>query len=85
MNHLADLGSTLVVVGILLVVAVALALVLRRRARASAMPPSPPMPEPSPAATEAAFLDSSHIIDGPIIGGGTEREPPVAPDRNGKR
>ena len=83
MNHLADLGSPLVVVGILLVVA--LALVLRRRARASAMPPSPPMPEPSPAATEAAFLDSSHIIAGPIIGGGTEREPPVAPDRNGKR
>jgi hypothetical protein len=84
MNNLADFGGPFVGVGILLVVAVALALVLRRRARARAMRPPPP-PDPAPAETEATFLDSSHIIDGPIIGRAPERLPPVEPDRTGKR
>jgi hypothetical protein len=85
MNSLADFGSPLVGVGILLAVAVALAFVLRRRARARAMRAPPPIPEPVPAETGATFLDSSHILDGPIIGRTPERELPVEPDRTGKR
>jgi len=52
----------LVVVGVLLVVAVA----VRRRRRTQAPPPALDV---APALGDTAFLDSSHIIGGPIIKG----------------
>jgi len=84
MENLPDFSSPLVMVGIPLVV-VALALAVWRVLRARPMRPLPPMPDPSPAETEATFLDSSHIIDAPIIGRVTDRGPPVEPGGKGKR
>jgi uncharacterized membrane protein affecting hemolysin expression len=52
----------LVVVGVLLAVAVA----VRRRRRTQAPPPALDV---APALEDTAFLDSSHIIGGPIIKG----------------
>ena len=52
----------LVVVGVLLVVAVA----VRRRRRTQAPPPALDV---APVLGDTAFLDSSHIIGGPIIEG----------------
>ena len=57
----------LAVVGVLLVVALA----VRRRRRGHA--PTPPL-EVAPATGDAAFLDSSHIITGPILDAARKRE-----------
>ena len=54
----------LVVVGVLLGVAVAVAVRRRRRTQAP-----PPALDVAPALGDTAFLDSSHIIGGPIIKG----------------
>ena len=58
MENLPDFGSPLGIGGMLLALLL-LVLVVRRRVRAGSARSEPP--EPTPAATEAAFLDSSHI------------------------
>ena len=80
MDRALDFGSPAAIVAILLLL-VALVLVVRRigRARQQRSPPPAPVSEPVPAETDVAFLDSSHIIDAPIIGSGSgsaRREPP---------
>ena len=85
MEGFAGFGSPLVLAGIVLLAVVAIALAFRRRARARAVRPLPPLPEPSPAPAEVAFLDSSHIIEGPIIGRATNGEPPAEPGRKQAR
>lgn len=64
-----DVGIVAPVVGVVLAVIVVLVLwrVMRFRASKSAAPtPAPPLSE-----SEAEYLDSSHIIGGPITGGTT--------------
>lgn len=73
METLVDVRSAAAIVGVLLVLVVAGIVVARLlRARASRMPlpgpPPMPTPEPPPAGSDAAYLDSSHIISGPLLG-----------------
>jgi len=77
MANLSGIGGPVLVAGLFVVVAVvvALAFVLWRRARARARAVRPPIPSTAPTAAEAAFLDSSHVFEGPIIGGANDREP----------
>ena len=74
MDALALLRHPAVVAAIVVaIVAVALVLIRRRR-RATAPPPvQAPLPEPPP---EAAYLDSSHILEGPIAGDPARPDPP---------
>ena len=70
MEILSDWRSAiliLAVVGVLLIVAVA----VRRRRRAHV--PAPPL-EVAPVSGDAAFLDSSHVITGPILDAARTRE-----------
>ena len=81
MDALALLGHPAVVAAIVVaIVAVALVLIRRRR-RAAAPAPTPtptptPAPSPPPAPPEAAYLDSSHILDGPVTGDAARPGPP---------
>jgi hypothetical protein len=76
----ALLGHPAVAVAIAVaIVAVALVVFRRRRRRRT----RPPLPAPPPAQPpDAAYLDSSHIIEGPVVGGG---ERPGSPDRPRER
>lgn len=72
MDALALLGHPAVVAAIVVAI-VAVALVLsRRRRRATAPTPVPPPSAPP----EAAYLDSSHILEGPIAGDAARPDPP---------
>ncbi|MEO8752044.1 MAG: hypothetical protein ABI624_05130 [Casimicrobiaceae bacterium] len=59
-----DAGIAYPIIGVViaLIVVYALRRIMRRR------PAKAPAAEPAPAEAEAEFLDSSHIISGPIIG-----------------
>ena len=81
MDAFALLGHPAFVAAIFVaVVAVALVLIRRRRRRAAAPAPAPPQTQTQAQAqtptTEAAYLDSSHILDGPIVGEGARPDPP---------
>jgi hypothetical protein len=70
----ALLGHPAVAVAIAVaIVAVALVAFRRRRRARPPLPAPPPAPRP-----DAAYLDSSHIIEGPVVGDG---ERPGSPDR----
>jgi len=71
MDALALLGHPAVVAAIVVAI-VAVALVLIRRRRRATAPT--PVPAPSPPPPEAAYLDSSHILDGPIVGDPTRAD-----------
>lgn len=75
MDALAPLGHPAVVAAIVVaIVAVALVLSRRRRRRRATAPTPVPAPPPSP--PEAAYLDSSHILEGPIVGDAAPADPP---------
>ena len=77
MDALALLRHPAVVAAIVVAI-VAVALVLIRRRRRATAPPPVPAPPPPPAPPETAYLDSSHILDGPIGGDPTRADPPHA-------
>jgi hypothetical protein len=79
MDHLPDTGGTIgIIAG--LVVLVVITFVVRRLLRARAMRPAAQAPSAPPQALDAAFLDSSHIIDTSPLAGGAELQvrPPAA-------
>ena len=67
-------------VAAVVVVAIVVALVVRSRRRSARRLPPAPIAEPAPP-PEAAYLDSSHIIEGPIVGGPSPPEPGRPPER----
>jgi len=78
-ENLADFGSLSRWVGGLgLLVVIVLVLARFRRSGASAA--SAPAPEPPASADDAAYLDSSHIINGPLTGSGARHRSPVDGD-----
>ena len=64
MDLFADFRSVAAIVAVL-VVLVAAGMVLARRLRSRASPP--PSADPAPDASDAAYLDSSHIISGSVL------------------
>src|SRR5947207_1993203 len=78
MAYLPDLDSP-AGIGAMLVVLVVAAIVLRRLYRAWATRSPPRTVIPMPLETDTAFLDSSHIIEGPLLGGATDRQARLTP------
>ena len=70
MDILSDWRSAILILAVVAVLLVA-AFALRRRRRERA--PSPAL-DAAPAAGDAAFLDSSHIIAGPVLDAARKRE-----------
>ena len=65
MRNLIDSVDPVEIVVLLVVIIAAAAFVWRRR-RTRAITPAPPPPDP--AQLDADYLDSSHIINGPLTG-----------------
>ena len=81
MERLLDAGSAIGIIATLFVVVV-IGIVIRRRRRSRATRTAGQLPGVPQSKPEAAYLDSSHIIDGPPLAGGAERQarPPPTND-----
>ena len=72
MEIIPDFRSAAAIAGGALALVVVV-IVVARLLRSRVSPKPMPMPEASPVDSDAAYLDSSHIIDGPLSGA-TERD-----------
>ena len=74
MDVLALLGHPAVVAAIVVAIVAGALVLIRRRRRAT--PPPPVETVPAALLPEAAYLDSSHILEGPIVGDAARPDSP---------
>lgn len=67
METLGDYRGAAMVAGVILAVAVAVIIALRLRPKRP--PPGPAVPPPGKGSADPSYLDSSHIINGPVLPG----------------